>query len=493
MALRKLVTMREALESDGYFGTLLVGDSWRAWRALLIAIAGEELRDEERVIFRSLTGRDREPLEPVAEFWAVIGRRGGKTRATAILGCYIAACCDHRGALAPGERGILPILAASTAQAATAFRFVSGAFATAPNLKGLVAGETSDTLSLTTGVDVEVRPASYRTIRGISAVGAIADEIAYWRSDELSTNPDREILKALRPSLATTGGLLACISSPHAKRGELFLTYKRHFGPEGHPAILVAKAASRVMNPSLSQKVIDRAYEEDPDAALAEYGAEFRGDIEQFITREAIEACVTKGVSVRAPLSSERYHAFCDPSGGSADSMTMAICHRELKNGRVVLDYIGERRAPFSPDSVVHEFCAVLSSYRINTIKGDRYAGEWPRERFRLNGVMYEPSEKPRSELYVEFLPYVNSGRVDLLDNQRMVGQFVGLERRTSRAGKDSIDHGPSARDDVANSVAGCVVLTGGIQRMFISDAALRAGKRAGPETYRRRALLMEL
>jgi hypothetical protein len=164
-----------------------------------------------------------------------------------------------------------------------------------------------------------------------------------------------------------------------------------------------------------------------------------------------------------------------------------------LKNGRVVLDYIGERRAPFSPDSVVHEFCAVLSSYRINTIKGDRYAGEWPRERFRLNGVMYEPSEKPRSELYVEFLPYVNSGRVDLLDNQRMVGQFVGLERRTSRAGKDSIDHGPSARADVANSVAGCVVLTGGIQRMFISDAALRAGKRAGPETYRRRALLMEL
>jgi hypothetical protein len=49
----------------------------------------------------------------------------------------------------------------------------------------------------------------------------------------------------------------------------------------------------------------------------------------------------------------------------------------------------------------------------------------------------------------------LNSGSVDLLDNERMVNQFVGLERRTSRSGRDSIDHGPSGKDDVANAVAG--------------------------------------
>jgi hypothetical protein len=38
--LRKLITMREALESPAYFGTLLAGDSWAAWRVLLIAIVG---------------------------------------------------------------------------------------------------------------------------------------------------------------------------------------------------------------------------------------------------------------------------------------------------------------------------------------------------------------------------------------------------------------------------------------------------------------------
>ena len=184
MRLRKLITMREALESLAYFGTLLTGDSWRAWRVLLIAIVGEELTEDERVVFKALTGREREPLEPVEEFWGVIGRRGGKTRAMAVLAAYLAACVDHRESLAPGERGVIPLLAASVQQAASAFAFVEGVFAVAPNLKDLVDGATSDTLSLTTGVDIQVRPASFRTIRGITAIAAIADEIAFWRSDD---------------------------------------------------------------------------------------------------------------------------------------------------------------------------------------------------------------------------------------------------------------------------------------------------------------------
>jgi len=456
--LRKLVTMREALADAGYFGTLLSGDSWQAWRALLIAIVGEELTDDERSIFKALTDRDSEPLEPVEEFWAVIGRRGGKTRAMALLAAYLAACVDHRESLAPGERGVIPLLAASVQQAASAFAFVEGIFAVAPNLKDLVDGATSDTLSLTTGVDIQVRPASFRTIRGITAIAAIADEIAFWRSDD-SANPDKEILKALRPSLATTGGPLIAISSPHAKRGELYGTFKRHYGLGGDPLILVAKAPSRAMNPTLPQRVVDRAVEADPEAASAEYGAEFRGDLEVFVSREAIEACVARGVTVRQPLSTIRYLGFVDPSGGSSDSMTLAIGHSE--NGRAVVDCILERKAPFSPEAVVAEFAGTLKAYRISSVRGDRYAGEWPSERFQVHGIRYEPAEMNRSELYLAFLPLLNSGRLELLDHPRMVAQFVGLERRTARSGKDSIDHAPGSHDDIANAVAGVAALMG--------------------------------
>jgi hypothetical protein len=475
MKTRKLVSMREALESPDYFGALLADDSWRGWRILLIAIMGEPLYADERAVFKELTGRDHAPGEPAEEFWGVVGRRGGKTRAMAVLASYLAVCIDYRAILAPGERGLLPIMAASTLQAQQAFNFTAGMFETAPNLKGLVTAQTADTLTLSTGVEIQVRPASYRTIRGITAIGAVADEIAFWRSDD-SANPDKEILNALRPSLATTGGLLAAISSPHAKRGELYATYRRHFGPSGHPRILVAKAASRTLNPSLSQRVVDRAYEEDAVSAAAEYGAEFRGDIEIFITREAVEACVTRDLTVRAPLSAVSYVGFCDPSGGSSDSMTMAIAHREGQTA--VLDYVGERKAPFSPASVVQEFAAVFKSYHCHTIRGDRYAGEWPAESFAAHGIKYLPAEKTRSELYVDLLPLVNSKRADLLDNVRMIVQLVGLERRTTRAGKDSVDHAPGAHDDIANAVAGAVVMASAArQPMVVSDKFLAASR----------------
>src|SRR3984957_6507748 len=464
--MRKILSMREALGSPLYLADLIGGSSWVAWRVLLIAIVGEERPDDERAIFEGLTGRISEPQEPVEEFWGVIGRRGGKTRAMAVLAAYLAACVDRRDSLAPGERGVIPLLAASVQQAASAFAFIEGIFAVAPNLKDLVDGATSDTLSLTTGIDIQVRPASFRTIRGSTAVAAICDELAFWRSDD-SANPDKEILKALRPSLATTGGPLIAISSPHAKRGELYSTFKRHFGPSGDPLVLVAKATSREMNPTLPQRVIDRAVEADPEAASAEYGAEFRGDLEVFVSREIIEACVARGVTVRSPLDSVSYRAFVDPSGGSNDAMTLAISHHE--GNRAILDCVLQRKAPFNPDAVTWEFSQTIKSYRISMVTGDRYAGEWPRERFQAHGITYQPAEMNRSELYLAFLPLLNSARVDLLDSPRMVAQFVGLERRTSRAGKDTVNHAPGAHDDIANAVAGAPV-TRANEPMNITD-----------------------
>ena len=46
-------------------------------------------------------------------------------------------------------------------------------------------------------------------------------------------------------------------------------------------------------------------------------------------------------------------------------------------------------------------------------ILANRYAGEWPREAFRRHGVAYEPAEKVKSDIYLAFLPLLNSGRVD--------------------------------------------------------------------------------
>jgi hypothetical protein len=389
--MRPLLPMRAALADGEVFGEVFAGESWSGWRVLLIALRGEALTTEERVVFESLTGRPREPGRPVEEAFLVIGRRSGKTRACAVFASYLAGLCDYDD-LAPGERASVLILSASLSQAQKAFAYVRGIFERVPVLRELVVGETADSISLSTGADIEVCPANFRTLRGRTAVAVIADEIAFWRNESnYSANPDKEILDAARPALATTGGPLVCISSPYAKRGEMWLAYKRDFGAKGDPLILIAKAESRALNPTLPQRVVDRAYERDPLAAAAEYGAEFRSDIEAFVSLEAVEACVSPGVFERRPLSSESYTAFTDPSGGSADSFTLAIAHRE-RDGRVVLDCVRERAPPLSPEAVVSEFAAVLKSYRCASVSGDKYAGEFPRELFRKCGVTYTPS-----------------------------------------------------------------------------------------------------
>ena len=214
------------------------------------------------------------------------------------------------------------------------------------------------------------------------------------------------------------------------------------------------KRATRDFNPVLPQSIIDKAMDRDPAAAAAEYMAQFRTDVEGFITREAVEACITLGTRERPTERKNAYVCFVDPSGGSSDAMTLAIAHTEGKTQ--ILDLIRERKPPFSPEAVTEEFAKIIRSYRCTKVYGDRYGGEWPREQFRKHGVNYEPSEKPKSELYRDLLPLINSGAVDLLEHDRLVTQLTSLERRTARGGRNSIDHAPGAHDDIANAVGGC-------------------------------------
>ena len=189
----------------------------------------------------------------------------------------------------------------------------------------------------------------------MTCIAAIADESCFWFSDESSANRDDEILQAIRPALATTHGLLAIISTPYARRGATFESFTRDYGPQGDPSILVCTGPSQTFNPSLSQQVIDRAYERDPVAAAAEFGGQWRSDIAAFLTRDAVQACVDHGVRERPFSLGIKHLAFCDPSGGSNSSFTLAIAHAE--HGRAVVDLVREVRPPFSPESVVQEFC----------------------------------------------------------------------------------------------------------------------------------------
>jgi hypothetical protein len=252
---KPFLTMRLALADKALLASTLQGASWDTWRVMMIAAMGERLTPSERKVFERFTGRPREPRQRIEEAAFVIGRRGGKDRAASILATYIGGLCDHKDVLAPGERGLVLCIAPDQKQSRITLDYVTANFEASPYLAQLIKARTADALELTTGITIEVRASSFRRIRGVTALCVIASEVCYWMDSEgSSSNPDTEILAAVRPALSTTGGPLIMISSPYARRGELWNTYRQHFGPNRDPLILVCKGTSKQFNPTLSQK-----------------------------------------------------------------------------------------------------------------------------------------------------------------------------------------------------------------------------------------------
>jgi hypothetical protein len=264
-------------------------------------------------------------------------------------------------------------------------RYIRGMLTRIPMLARLIERETAESFDLTNDVSIEIGTASLRSGRGYTIVAVLCDEVAFWQTDD-AAEPDYEILDSLRPGMATIpNAMLLCASSPYAKRGALHDAHRRYFGKMG--SILVWRAPTRIMNPSVRQSLIDNALERDRAAASSEWLAEFRNDISAFVPREVVQRCVDNGEVERPYDFKYRYAAFVDPSGGSSDSMTLAIAHRE--NDISVVDVVREIVAPFDPESVTEEFARLLKSYGLNLVTGDRYAGEWVRQSFEKRHIKY--------------------------------------------------------------------------------------------------------
>jgi hypothetical protein len=480
------ITILDAMRESALFARWFKDPAtWLYWTVFLAALFGLPLDPAELEIFTRCTGRSAPLLGGFIEAWLIVGRRGGKSIILALIAVFLAVFKDWSDRLVPGERGTVLVIAADRRQARVIFRYITALITETPLIAGLVDGEvTQDRIDLTNGITIEISTANFRSVRGYTVVAALCDEIAFWMGDD-SANPDTEILAALRPAMTTMlpDAMLLCASSPYAKRGALFAAFEKHYGRDDAPA-LVWKASTRLMNPSVPQSVIDESYERDPANAEAEFGANFRSDIEAFVSREAVKACVIRGRLEIPPMKGVGYLAFVDPSGGSADSMTMAIAHREGEHA--VLDAVREVKPPFSPEQVTSEFSKLLKTYGIKRVIGDKYAGLWPRERFDVHGIHYEPSAKPKSDLYSELLPLINGKRIELLDIPKAVNQICSLERKTARSGKDSID--APGHEDIANAIAGALTglilqdWSGGRAYLEIAREEM-AAQRAAPQT----------
>jgi hypothetical protein len=319
----------------------------------------------------------------------------------------------------------------------------------------LIVKETPDGLELSNGIRIEIMSGDWRTIRGFTLVAAIVDEAAFFGvSEESKVRSDSELMRALKPGLATTGGKLIAISSPYAKKGWCFTQWKKHFGNLRAPT-LVWNCPSRTMNPLLLESIVEDALQEDRASALAEYMGQFREDVSEYLPRSVVESAVMKNRIELMPQKELSYQAFVDLSGGRHDDAALAIGHK--LNQKAVVDFQKRYPSPFNPNEVIGDMAASLRRFGIRSVTGDNYAADFNAETFKGHGITYTKAAKPKSELYCDLLPRLCSGGVELLENEILVNQLSNLERRTRSGGRDIVDHPAGAKDDLANAVAGLV------------------------------------
>jgi Terminase large subunit, T4likevirus-type, N-terminal len=269
-------------------------DTWGAWLVFLKALFALKMSKPDLELYHQCTGREKSPEKPFREAWVPTGVRSGKSFTAALVAVFLACFKDYRGYLAPGERAMILIIAADRSQAQVIFRYCKGFLEAIPMLAKMVETERTESLDLANRVTIQVATCSYRSVRGVTCAAVICDEVAFWRGDD-GANPATEVLRALRPRLATIpDSILLGISSPYMRSGPLWQAFHDHHGKEDSD-LLCWQADSKTMNPTISQALIDRDYALDPEAAASEWGAQFRTDLESFLSPEAIQSVVIPG------------------------------------------------------------------------------------------------------------------------------------------------------------------------------------------------------
>src|SRR5262249_50379395 len=250
----------------------------------------------------------------------------------------------------------------------------------------------------------------------------------------------------------------------------LYDDFQRCFGQD-NPDLLVWRASSRVMNPSLRAARLHREQRLDPARFAREYEAEFAEDVDAFLAAAWVDDAVTPGRHQLPPRDGVRYVAAVDPSGGSVDAFTLAIVHAEGRGDerRVVHDVMKSwsrtRSGTVDLEGAVREIAALVKGYHLSTVVGDRYASGWVRERFRAEGLRYEeprmrtqsdtePGYLDKSRAYLEVEPLFAQGNIALLDHPQLTRELKLLERRPRAGAKCVVDHPTGGHDDHANALA---------------------------------------
>ena len=451
-------TIDRALRNKRLLGAAL-GDSgsWVTWLAVLRAAFGLPLDDNQRQLFASVAGGRAPPTKRVRELWALIGRKGGKSRMAAAVAVYLALFVKY-SKLARGEKGMVLVLAMSMDQAKVVFDYCIGFLAASDVLRREIVSTTSNEIRLRNGISIATHANSFRSVRGRTLCACVFDEACFWR-DDTSSIPDTETYTAILPALLTTHGMLVGISSAYRRAGLMFAKHQEFFGVDADDT-LVVRGGTQQFNGTVDDEHLAAMRAADPTAAASEWDSEFRDDLSGLFDDVVIDRAVNNERPLELPPKPNTvYKAFTDPSGGARSGDAYAICIAHKEGEREIVDVVRGRVGPFDPEQVTKEYADLCKQYHVSSVTGDRYAKEWTQSVWRKLLGTYLEADKYAWELFLEALAPFNRGLVELPPDPALVREFKSLQRVAGRSGKESVEHPRGSRNDLANAVVGCLRL----------------------------------
>jgi hypothetical protein len=427
-----------------------------AQQTLLKSIYGLPLTSDEHELWTQCTGRTSYPGRPFREATVLAGARGGKDSriATPTL-AYEAVFGGHARYLGKGEFGILPLVAQDHRATRIAFSYLRDAFTRSPLLASMVDDTTTSEIKLTNRLSPLCFPCTQSALRGWSnPVGAMS-EVAFFRL-EGQADSDVEIQASIRRGmLSFPHPKLIKISTPYMKSGLLYQDFKRYYGQDS-PDVLVWRASSLLMNPSLKAERLAQERTLDESRYFREYEAQFLEDLDTMFPVGLVERLVVSHRRELPPRDGVTYRACCDTTGGSeranSDTFTFTVVHVEGSGDQLcmVQDVLkGWKGSDLA--SIVKEIAILLRRHRLSEVTGDKYAGAWVRQAFAREGIRYRDAEMDKSTAYLEAEPFLTQQRVELLDHPTLLRELTLLERRPRAQGRTLVDHPVGGHDDYAN------------------------------------------
>ena len=388
----------------------------------------------------------------------ICGRRSGKSdKLAANVAIYEAFFRDHN--LSPGETGIVLLLAQNMRQARVVRGYIEGKINKSPILRHHVTNTRAHELELDNRITISIHPSSFRAIRGLSVVCCICDEIAFWWTEDNYANPDTEVVKAVRPAMATFEyGKLLLASSPYAMSGVLWDAWQRR---DKDPDTLVWHAPTALMNPTVTKHFLAKEEARDTENYRREYLAEFTEAISSFLSAEAIQQCVVEGRTELPPDRKNFIYVAAIDAAYKGDRFTICIAHHNQE--KVVIDYLGgwlgTRQHPLQLKTVLPEIKALSERYGFCRIFADQFGAEPLKHALQNYSLTLEErtfTSASKADIYATLRTRITDGKIELLDHPASLRELRGLELERLPGGAIRIGHAGhgKASDDYADAMA---------------------------------------